>query len=254
MRKLLEMDPKTKKFLVAIADEAKRVQVTELLQKLSAPALVIQAKDGHEADVKLSNALPNFVFIEANIAKVTGYKITEWLLASKKDDKVAVILISEIPDKEHFVEEVVSNRVQFIDDPTNEVKLIDVLHRGNDFINGVVQSDVKIKKVKLGDVIINQGEKGEAVYIVVKGKLVAYHSKDGKDTELGQIGSGEFVGEMAFINGEPRSANVKALEDCELIEIPNNLMNQILFKKPQWMKALMKTLSLRVKSANLSKD
>jgi CRP/FNR family transcriptional regulator, cyclic AMP receptor protein len=68
------------------------------------------------------------------------------------------------------------------------------------------------------------------------------------------INGGEFIGEMSFINGEPRNANVKALEASDLIEIPNNLMNHILFTKPSWVKALMKTLSMRVKSANSVKD
>jgi CRP-like cAMP-binding protein len=57
---------------------------------------------------------------------------------------------------------------------------------------------------------------------------------------------------MAYINGEPRSANVKATKDCELVEIPIHLLDHVLFMKPAWAKALMKTLSRRIKNANSS--
>ncbi|MBL7688606.1 MAG: Crp/Fnr family transcriptional regulator, partial [Bdellovibrionaceae bacterium] len=60
----------------------------------------------------------------------------------------------------------------------------------------------------------------------------------------------EFVGEMAHINQEPRSASVKALEDCELIEIPNGSLDLVLFSKPAWAQALMRTLSRRLKRIN----
>ncbi|MCB0415661.1 MAG: Crp/Fnr family transcriptional regulator, partial [Bdellovibrionales bacterium] len=56
--------------------------------------------------------------------------------------------------------------------------------------------------------------------------------------------------EMAYINGEPRSADVVALSDCELIEFGVDRLDSLLFKKPSWSKALMKTLSKRLKRAN----
>ncbi len=246
-------ETKIKKFLVAVVDDEKRMRICELLQKANDPALIIQAKDGHEADIKLANALPHVVLLETNLPRVTGLKIAEWLILSKKEERVGIILISAIPEKEHFVDEVIANRVQFLEDPLNEAKLNETVKRAFDFSAGVQRPDVEPKKVEVGEILIREGEKGESVYLLIKGKLVAYQTRDGHDNELGHIGAGEFVGEMAFINGEPRSANVKALETSELIEIPNDLMDQILFKKPQWMKALMKTLSLRIKAANAFK-
>ncbi len=83
------------------------------------------------------------------------------------------------------------------------------------------------------------------------GRLIAIaHHGAAEARELGIVETGEFVGEMAYINGEPRSATVKALDLCELIEIPVHLLDHVLFTKPAWAKALMKTLSKRVKAAN----
>jgi hypothetical protein len=58
------------------------------------------------------------------------------------------------------------------------------------------------------------------------------------------------AGEMAYINGEPRAANVIAEGPSELIEIPFERLDHVLFQKPMWSKALMRTLSKRLKNAN----
>lgn len=76
---------------------------------------------------------------------------------------------------------------------------------------------------------------------------MAWKSKNGQRVDLGKIKAGEFVGEMAHINKEPRSATVTAVTDCELIEIPFGSLDPILFSKPSWSKALFVTLSKRLK-------
>jgi CRP/FNR family cyclic AMP-dependent transcriptional regulator len=43
---------------------------------------------------------------------------------------------------------------------------------------------------------------------------------------------------------------VKALSDCELIEIPIGTLDTVLFSKPAWARALMMTLSKRLKRSN----
>ena len=62
----------------------------------------------------------------------------------------------------------------------------------------------------------------------------------------------EFAGEMAYINNEPRSAFIEATSDAQLIEVPIELVDKILYKRPAWSKALMQTLSKRLKTANKS--
>jgi CRP-like cAMP-binding protein len=71
-----------------------------------------------------------------------------------------------------------------------------------------------------------------------------------KKVILGNVESGEFVGEMAYINNEPRSATIEATSNAQLIEVPIELVDKILYKRPAWSKALMQTLSKRLKNAN----
>jgi CRP-like cAMP-binding protein len=102
-----------------------------------------------------------------------------------------------------------------------------------------------------GDHLITEGEKADYVYIVRKGKLQAYHvSSTGVETALGDIERGEFVGEMAYIAGQARSAHVRAVTDCELIEIPIGTLDKLLYQRPAWSKTLMATLTKRLKNSN----
>jgi CRP/FNR family transcriptional regulator, cyclic AMP receptor protein len=67
---------------------------------------------------------------------------------------------------------------------------------------------------------------------------------------LGEIASGEFVGEMGHFNHEPRSATVEAVTEVDLIEIPLESLENVIFTKPSWARALVKTLAQRLKRAN----
>jgi len=55
---------------------------------------------------------------------------------------------------------------------------------------------------------------------------------------------------MAYINNDSRSAYIEATSNAQLIEVPIELVDKILYKRPAWSKALMQTLSKRLKNAN----
>jgi CRP/FNR family cyclic AMP-dependent transcriptional regulator len=58
------------------------------------------------------------------------------------------------------------------------------------------------------------------------------------------------VGEISFLDQEPRSATVKALTECELIQIPQETIDGIFKSQPKWLEILVKTLAERLRKAN----
>lgn len=71
-----------------------------------------------------------------------------------------------------------------------------------------------------GEIIMHQGEKGESAYIIEKGRVeIIVQKPDGKLQSFGTRGAGTIIGEMALIDNAPRTATVKAIEDCTLLEI-----------------------------------
>lgn len=84
----------------------------------------------------------------------------------------------------------------------------------------MTSSDSSKKLFKAGETIITQGDKGESAYIIESGRVeIALERPDGECVLVGTRGAGAMIGEMSLIDNAPRTASVKALEDCTLLEI-----------------------------------
>jgi CRP-like cAMP-binding protein len=74
------------------------------------------------------------------------------------------------------------------------------------------------KFVKRGQAIFQEGDEGSYMVAVLSGRIrVSATSPDGREVTLNMIDAGEVVGEMALLDGKPRSADATALEDSQLI-------------------------------------
>ncbi|HEU4318882.1 MAG TPA: ATP-binding protein [Acidimicrobiia bacterium] len=71
-----------------------------------------------------------------------------------------------------------------------------------------------------GTVIIQEGTDSEEMYVVVSGELVVTKQSGGKEVELGRIGPGDVVGEIALLDEAPRTATVSALGPSHVIRVP----------------------------------
>jgi voltage-gated potassium channel len=81
-----------------------------------------------------------------------------------------------------------------------------------------------------GDRIFEVGDEGKEMYFIVKGKLNVF-SKEG--IHLAVIGDGDFFGEVALFNNDPRNASVEAIEYCDLYILEKNEFNDVLCKYPE---------------------
>ncbi|WP_245730543.1 EAL domain-containing protein [Pseudohongiella acticola] len=76
------------------------------------------------------------------------------------------------------------------------------------------------KLYRAGEIIMRQGEPGECAYFMQSGRVeIVLERPDGSEIEVGRRGPGTLIGEMAIVDDGPRSATVRALEDCRLLEI-----------------------------------
>jgi signal transduction histidine kinase len=79
-----------------------------------------------------------------------------------------------------------------------------------------------------GKVIIEEGSDSEEMYIVVDGQLVVTKQSGDKEIELGRIGPGDVVGEIALLDDAPRTATVSALVDTHAIRVPVSAFEDLL--------------------------
>ena len=77
-----------------------------------------------------------------------------------------------------------------------------------------------------GTDIVNEGNTGNHMYIILAGSAkVTKHSRDG-ELELCTLNAADSFGEMALVDGETRSASVKALETSVLVRISEQAINK----------------------------
>ena len=83
-------------------------------------------------------------------------------------------------------------------------------------VNEVVTKGVVVTFLS-GDMVIGEGEHGDALYIVIRGLLRVH--RDAGDEEIAHLDDGDFFGEMALLGDQVRNVNVTAVHACELLRI-----------------------------------
>ena len=90
-----------------------------------------------------------------------------------------------------------------------------------------------------GQLIIREGDPGRSFYVIVEGKVRIYKlGADEKEITLAHLGEGAFFGEMALLSGAPRTANVVAEEDTEILEVSDVVLRELAAKYPQVVNSL----------------
>ncbi len=102
-----------------------------------------------------------------------------------------------------------------------------------------------------GEVIFHQGDPGEAVHLIQGGRVkIALRAESGEEAVIAILGPSDCVGELALLDGEPRSATVEALEPVETVSLARDDFLQFLQANPPAMERLLRALAATVRGAN----
>ncbi|MGE4130100.1 MAG: cyclic nucleotide-binding domain-containing protein [Bdellovibrionales bacterium] len=240
-------------FLIASASPQRVDWISKMISRHISKPTIFTSNDGLDAASKLQNAPPHVLVTDIELPRTPPFRLVKNTLDLRGAEGTAVIVVGTIPEEEQFLDEVVTGKIQYFEAEEDEQEFNHVLVRALNYSSHQEPADFYLRFMAPGEILMSEGDKAENVYFVKKGQLEAFKKQSGQETILGPVEVGEFVGEMAYINGERRSAHVRALSDCELIEVPIGLFDSLLFKRPAWSKALMLTLAKRVKAANSRK-
>lgn len=100
--------------------------------------------------------------------------------------------------------------------------------------------------IRRGTVLTTQGEPGDAFYLIVEGKADVIRN----GTKIANLGPGDAVGEMALLDGEPRSATVLMTTDGTVLTMPRREFKAVLHDIPGISSKMLVSLSLRLREAN----
>ena len=101
-----------------------------------------------------------------------------------------------------------------------------------------------------GDVLFHQDDESGALYVVVSGRIaIANRSFDGRESMVALMEAGDLFGEMGLFDaGQGRSADARALEQSELIELPYEPVRDLFGRQPGLLWGVVTILSQRVRA------
>ena len=108
------------------------------------------------------------------------------------------------------------------------------------------------KEYEANELVIDIDEETSDVRFVISGLVrIISRLSIGKEVILGEMGPGDFFGELAAIDGETRSANVTTLYKSKLCIIPRNTFLKLITLSPEINLDVMKVLTQRIRTLNM---
>jgi len=102
-----------------------------------------------------------------------------------------------------------------------------------------------------GETLIRAGDEGSSMFVVHNGRVAVQVSDPGGPRTVAELTEGNFFGEMALFTGEPRTANVVAIEETEVLEIGHAAMKHLFQTNPSLAESISWTIAER--QADLAK-
>lgn len=100
-------------------------------------------------------------------------------------------------------------------------------------------------------VIVFADDPGDALYLVAAGQVkVVIVGEDGREVILAVLGPGDFFGELALIDDEPRSAHVIAMDDARLLVLRRDDFQRALETHPRIALGLLRAVARRLRRAD----
>ena len=104
--------------------------------------------------------------------------------------------------------------------------------------------------LKKGDIVFEEGDEAIFAYVLTEGVIEIVQTTKGEQHVLGKVEKGTVFGEMAIIDGFPRSASARAAADCKVQEVGHKEFLNYISKKPDTAFSIMTRLSGFVRSAD----
>ena len=113
---------------------------------------------------------------------------------------------------------------------------------------GALTHDLLCRRFREGEAIFQQGDPGQMLYLVESGQVRIYvQDEEGQETSVTLCGPGDMFGELAVIDGLPRSASAVAMGRTVVHILSRDRFREHMRRSPQLALDLLKALSVRVR-------
>jgi CRP/FNR family transcriptional regulator, cyclic AMP receptor protein len=106
----------------------------------------------------------------------------------------------------------------------------------------------RVRRFGRGQVVFTAGDRNDALFLVISGRVkVVVHSADGGELTLTVIQPGGMFGEIGIGDGGPRSADAETLEECRLLFVPREVIEDLCSRLPSVARALMSSTAASIR-------
>lgn len=105
------------------------------------------------------------------------------------------------------------------------------------------------KTLNPGEILFNEGDKGDVMYLIKEGQIKITKGKGPDERVLAVLKEGDFFGEMAIIDGSPRSATAIAISKTSLLVIDKETFRSKIRENPL-IEYILETLTKRLRNAD----
>ncbi len=106
-----------------------------------------------------------------------------------------------------------------------------------------------VKSFKSGEYLIREEDSTRTMYILKSGRVKLFRSEGKRHFDFGELGPGDVVGELSFVDGAARTANVIASETVEAVEMTPEEFDRFTATVPIWLSAMVRALAFRLRIA-----
>jgi len=135
--------------------------------------------------------------------------------------------------------------------PSLALKAVPFFTQMNDEELEVVRSLAVEKSYPRNAVVLTEGEQGDSLYMIESGRVKVFiGDEDGREIILKILGPGQFFGEMAMVDQQPRSASVTTLEPATFMILSHGAFEAAVLKKPRIANLVLRVLAQRLRDAD----
>jgi len=107
---------------------------------------------------------------------------------------------------------------------------------------------MRVRRFRHGETVFHIGDPGDALFIVMSGSIkITLPADTGDEAILATLRPGDFFGELALLDGAPRSATAVAIEPTETFILPRDRFRDLIATEPVMREALLATLAAEVR-------
>ena len=111
--------------------------------------------------------------------------------------------------------------------------------------------EMDMLEVRKGDVVFNEGEAGDSLYIVLSGKIkLGRRAADGRQNLVSIMGPSDMLGELSLFDPGPRTATATAVSDVTMARMPQTVLRPWIESHPEIGEKLLQVLARRLRRTN----